>query len=646
MACFPTYLYNYLWIRPNEDSMSLTTFFLASIYLLICSNTFAGSYRVTNGKSFQVLPSIVSSGIRNIDFNQPNNIDLESIVLKLLPKLNQKSLIAFEVVTFPNPFDELGQVLYTSPSNIEAASLPYIHIDTLSAKVQETIQPSYWESNCVSTLESLKQHGHFASLLKVVAKSTNNGDCHKNVQGYLDQNSVWKDLNRRERAIQYYNTAKDIVQKMKIKGVTNYCLDEYLEEFVKLKKLQNTNIAQPYSINKNIIKYVKSSLSVDNKYELTSFISEGTRARLRNGDFSKFYIHQDEISSFVDMYYEYVIESFSKYYNSKLNLVSLKTEDVLTKEKLLALVQAGINSTDNFIDLDNIKFSSIIHDFLQDKLKTKYHEVVIKKYPELQKYEEIFSDHITSAIEHVSNGEINRKNMNNLCFQTMRYLKENNKVDFPNEIFQKMELKREMGLKSYRNLRDEKNVIHQDLNAEMALCIGVTESSVTHFDPLTLNYGFCSNAGRKRVREGKLPASSAIGILQMVKSTFSEGIKRGIWSPEVVSMEHLTRDVKENPNLLFEYMINDPEMQIEVQLRYLNYLLKRPILVEKMQNVVKDLKEGGEGDINNMYKAVIAYDQDRASCYYRKFKQCYECMEKGNQVNYCSNLRMEHEDCE
>lgn len=156
--------------------------------------------------------------------------------------------------------------------------------------------------------------------------------------------------------------------------------------------------------------------------------------------------------------------------------------------------------------------------------------------------------------------------------------------------------------------------VHPELDSSLAICIIQREVSVSDFDPHTLNYTFCQESGRRGS-----PRSTAHGMAQFTRTTFLSLRENGLLP--LSSIPNSTND--RTNRTYFQEMSTDPDMQIESILVYLNYLMKAnaSTRIRRMHDeVYSDAFEDWE-------KAVISYDQDRASAYIKGVHRCRSCIQ-------------------
>lgn len=173
----------------------------------------------------------------------------------------------------------------------------------------------------------------------------------------------------------------------------------------------------------------------------------------------------------------------------------------------------------------------------------------------------------------------------------------------------------------FRKRNNDPNSIHPQFDASLAVCIIKRETSSTNFDPHSMNYSFCQVRGR----QGR-PRSTAHGLGQFTRTTFLSLRDSG-----QMPLSSVPQTANRTQNrTIFKEMSTDPDMQVESIFYYINYLLKAPssARIRHMHNqVYNDRMEDWE-------KAVISYDQDRASAYIRGVHECRRCYQAaGNDVD-------------
>ncbi len=157
--------------------------------------------------------------------------------------------------------------------------------------------------------------------------------------------------------------------------------------------------------------------------------------------------------------------------------------------------------------------------------------------------------------------------------------------------------------------------IHPQLDPSLAICIIKRETASTNFDPHSMNYSFCEFNGRN----GR-PRSTAHGLGQFTQTTFLS--LRDSGQLPLSSVESSNSRIRNRT--IFREMSTDPDMQIESIFLYINYLLKANAgarIRHMHDQVYSDEMEDWE-------KAVIAYDQDRASDYIRGVHACRRCYQE------------------
>lgn len=165
----------------------------------------------------------------------------------------------------------------------------------------------------------------------------------------------------------------------------------------------------------------------------------------------------------------------------------------------------------------------------------------------------------------------------------------------------------------FREVASNPDTVHPQFDASLAVCIIKREVSSTSFDPHSMNYSFCEQRGRS----GR-PRSTAHGLGQFTQTTFLSLREAGLMP---LSSASNTTNRTEN-RTIFREMSTDPDMQIESIFHYINYLMKAPssARIRRMHDqVYNDRFEDWE-------KAVISYDQDRASAYISGVHSCRRCM--------------------
>jgi len=167
----------------------------------------------------------------------------------------------------------------------------------------------------------------------------------------------------------------------------------------------------------------------------------------------------------------------------------------------------------------------------------------------------------------------------------------------------------------FRENAQDPNTIHPQFDHSLAICIIKREVSSTNFDPHSMNYSFCEMRGR----QGR-PRSTAHGLAQFTQTTFLSLREAGLMPLSAVGDE---RDSSTNRRY-FREMSTNPDMQIETIFRYLNYLMKAPA-----SSRIRHMHDQVYNDsFQDWEKAVIAYDQDRASAYIRGVHSCRRCIEQ------------------
>lgn len=164
----------------------------------------------------------------------------------------------------------------------------------------------------------------------------------------------------------------------------------------------------------------------------------------------------------------------------------------------------------------------------------------------------------------------------------------------------------------FRKRVSDPSSIHPQFDASLAVCIIKRETSSTNFDPHSMNYSFCQVRGR----QGR-PRSTAHGLGQFTRTTFLSLRDSGQLPLTSVPA---TANRSQNTTI-FKEMSTDPDMQVESIFYYINYLLKAPssARIRHMHDqVYNDRMEDWE-------KAVISYDQDRASAYIQGVHSCRRC---------------------
>tara|TARA_R100000656_G_scaffold70735_3_gene53112 strand:+ start:48 stop:866 length:819 start_codon:yes stop_codon:yes gene_type:complete len=164
----------------------------------------------------------------------------------------------------------------------------------------------------------------------------------------------------------------------------------------------------------------------------------------------------------------------------------------------------------------------------------------------------------------------------------------------------------------FRERINDPQSIHPEFDPSLAVCIIKRETSSTDFDPHSMNYSFCQLRGR----QGR-PRSTAHGLGQFTQTTFLSLRESG-----VMPLSSISDSTSRSTNRVnFRNMSTDPDMQIESIFRYINYLMKAPssARIRNMHNQVYN------DSIEDWEKAVISYDQDRASDYIRGVHACRRC---------------------
>lgn len=160
---------------------------------------------------------------------------------------------------------------------------------------------------------------------------------------------------------------------------------------------------------------------------------------------------------------------------------------------------------------------------------------------------------------------------------------------------------------------NDPNSVHPQLDASLAICIIKREVSSTDFDPHSMNYSFCQSRGR----QGR-PRSTAHGLAQFTQTTFLSLRDSGLLP---LSNTESTTNRTANRRI-FREMSTDPDMQIESIFYYLNYLMKAPAAAR-----IRHIHDQVYSDsFQDWEKAVISYDQDRASDYIRGVHSCRRCI--------------------
>ncbi len=172
----------------------------------------------------------------------------------------------------------------------------------------------------------------------------------------------------------------------------------------------------------------------------------------------------------------------------------------------------------------------------------------------------------------------------------------------------------------FRKRVSDPKSIHPQFDASLAVCIIKRETSSTNFDPHSMNYSFCQVRGR----QGR-PRSTAHGLGQFTRTTFLSLRDSG-----QLPLTSVPASANRSQNTtIFKEMSTDPDMQVESIFYYINYLLKAPssARIRRMHDqVYNDRMEDWE-------KAVISYDQDRASAYIQGVHSCRRCYQAaGNDV--------------
>lgn len=140
---------------------------------------------------------------------------------------------------------------------------------------------------------------------------------------------------------------------------------------------------------------------------------------------------------------------------------------------------------------------------------------------------------------------------------------------------------------------NDPNQLHSDLSPAVAVCIAFIETRGT-LNPHAMNYTFCQNNN----------TSTAHGLGQMTRRTF-RNMRGAGGRPNLLPLTVANQYDNLDTDQIFSLLNNDVTLQMEVLLRYVNYEIKR------------------SGDLMT---GVQAYDQDQASNYMRKFRQCHSCV--------------------
>lgn len=165
----------------------------------------------------------------------------------------------------------------------------------------------------------------------------------------------------------------------------------------------------------------------------------------------------------------------------------------------------------------------------------------------------------------------------------------------------------------FRERTNDPNSIHPQFDSSLAICIIKREVSSTNFDPHSMNYSFCQLRGR----QGR-PRSTAHGLAQFTQTTFLSLRDSGLLP---LSNAESTTNRTANRRI-FREMSTDPDMQIESIFYYLNYLMKAPAAAR-----IRHMHDQVYNDsFQDWEKAVISYDQDRASDYIRGVHSCRRCI--------------------
>lgn len=200
----------------------------------------------------------------------------------------------------------------------------------------------------------------------------------------------------------------------------------------------------------------------------------------------------------------------------------------------------------------------------------------------------------------LSNAEQDRINHTNYESNCERFANSRSGVSISNRTF-------------FNERTNDPSSIHPQFDSSLAICIIKREVSSTNFDPHSMNYSFCQYSGR----QGR-PRSTAHGLAQFTQTTFLSLRESGLMP---LSNAEATTSRSSNRRI-FREMSTDPDMQIETIFYYLNYLMKAPAAAR-----IRHIHDQVYNDtFQDWEKAVISYDQDRASDYIRGVHACRRCI--------------------
>lgn len=140
---------------------------------------------------------------------------------------------------------------------------------------------------------------------------------------------------------------------------------------------------------------------------------------------------------------------------------------------------------------------------------------------------------------------------------------------------------------------NDPNEFHSDLSPAVAVCIAFIETRGT-LNPHALNYTFCQSNN----------TSTAHGLGQMTRRTFRNMRGQG-GRPNLLPLTVASEYDNLETDQIFGLINNDVTLQMEVLLRYANYEIKR---------------------LGDLMRGVQQYDQDHASNYMRRFRNCHACV--------------------
>ncbi len=166
---------------------------------------------------------------------------------------------------------------------------------------------------------------------------------------------------------------------------------------------------------------------------------------------------------------------------------------------------------------------------------------------------------------------------------------------------------------------NQAHCIAPNLNPKIIACIIERETNVSNYSFTTLNYTYCNKgiSNKESIpftfsKDGRFaypskeawPRSTAHGLGQQVFSSFNSFRKANIMPLITINDRNYRANYSKDNYNLHKEMQKNPDMQIEVMLRHINYLLK--------------------AYKGNVIKAVAEYDKDNQSKYIQKFKECYK----------------------